>query len=87
MQRRLDLSDEQAEQVERIIRLRQVEIRKIRAEFQPKFEEQLDRISDEVAGVLTSGQATEWRQLLAEKRRLWLPPLPASASAPSPADP
>jgi hypothetical protein len=78
----LDLSAEQTSRVEGIVRVRQEQIQQIRLRFQPEFEAQLDGIEKDIAGVLTARQAAQWHDWVAEKRRLWLPPLPKT-TAPS----
>ena len=82
LQRFLDLNDEQARQVEQIFGRHQEEIQDIRREYQPRLERQVDDIRSEVSAVLTPQQAGKWEFWLDQKRRLWLPPVPASTPGP-----
>jgi len=74
--RRLDLDDSQRAKVETIVAARQGEIAAIRRQFQPEIVEQLDRLQDEVAGVLEDAQRTRWTVLFEQFRTRWLPPAP-----------
>ncbi|MGD8238703.1 MAG: hypothetical protein PVH68_09140, partial [Armatimonadota bacterium] len=69
MQRELDLSPEQAKQVQDIVSLRMGEVRKIMEERRPLIDEQFDLMKDEVAEVLDERQAQEWRERLQRVRR------------------
>ncbi|MBN1347243.1 MAG: hypothetical protein JXQ73_31420 [Phycisphaerae bacterium] len=73
---RFDLTDQQAQSVETVLRKRRQEILKIRRGFQPRLEGQIDLIGEEVGALLNPDQAKEWQAWLAEKRESWLPPLP-----------
>lgn len=81
LQRTLELSDEQSQQVEQILREQQKDILAIRRECQPRFEREVDEIREEISGVLTPAQDRKWRAWLADRRRTWLPALPATAPA------
>ncbi len=82
LQRFLDLSDDQARQVESILSEHQKQIQSIRRECQPRFERQIDEIRTEISAVLKPEQARKWESWLDDKRRTWLPPVPQSAPGP-----
>ncbi|MHB8900235.1 MAG: hypothetical protein ACYC6Y_15910 [Thermoguttaceae bacterium] len=72
----LSLSDPQRRQVESILRERQRAIQEIRVEFQPRVEEELDRLEADVSAVLDPVQREKWQRRIDYLRRTWLPPLP-----------
>lgn len=78
----LDLSSDQASQVEAILQRHQRELQVIRREVQPRIESHVDQIRDEISAVLTPEQARKWRRWLNDKRATWLPPPPASTPEP-----
>ncbi len=82
---KLDLSDQQAEQVLEILTARQANIQALRREVQPNVEAELDAVRDEVSAVLNAEQAATWQHWLDDKRAFWLPPLQhPPATSPSP---
>jgi len=76
IQWKFDLSDEQTKQVEAILADRQQAIQKIRREFQPQLERQLDQLEEQVADVLDDTQSTTWQEWFQEMRAIWLPAAP-----------
>ena len=60
IERVLDLSPEQAEQVQGIVKERMGAVREIVEERRPLIDEQLKLMKDEVAGVLNEEQAEKW---------------------------
>jgi hypothetical protein len=76
LRRILDLSNEQAAQVEDILRTRQVAIQRVRREVQPQLMTEIELIHTQVAHVLTPKQAERWNTWFADKKAKWLPPLP-----------
>ena len=74
LRNRLDLSDGQAETVRNIIEDRQLQLQAIRKEAQPRVEEQLDLVHDEIAEVLDDSQKREWHDLYKSIRERWTPP-------------
>jgi hypothetical protein len=79
LRRSLDLTDQQAQAVEGILRQRQAALQEIRRDVQPLVEAQLDELQKEVAAVLNKEQARKWNRLFDEKRRTWMPPLPPAS--------
>lgn len=80
LRRKLDLTDEQAEQVRAILERRYAELARIRRFAQPRVEAQLEWVRKEVADVLTPDQAARWRERFDRFRRVWIPPLPPRPS-------
>lgn len=76
LQRKLDLSDEQTEQVLTVLTERQQAILEIRREFQPKLETELDQLEKQVADLLDDSQRTTWQQKFQAMRAEWLPAVP-----------
>jgi Spy/CpxP family protein refolding chaperone len=77
IQRRLDLNDQQRDEVEKIVAKHQLEIAAIRRQFQPEIVNQLDSVRDEIAAVLKEPQRERWTQLFEQFKERWLPPPPA----------
>ena len=73
---RLNLNDEQAGQVEQIVKRHQAAIVDIRREVQPQVLRQLDEFEREVGDVLTPDQQKKWHGLLGGLRTRWVPPMP-----------
>jgi Spy/CpxP family protein refolding chaperone len=78
--RRLDLTNEQRDEIEKIMTRRQTEIAAIRRRFQPQIVEQLESVRTDVAAVLDDSQRTEWTQLFERFKQRWLPVLPGEAA-------
>jgi hypothetical protein len=76
MKKRLDLTDEQALQVRRIILERTKAFQSLRKEVQPKLEAEIENTRREVAAVLTPEQARKWEKSFRRFSRFWLPSLP-----------
>ncbi len=83
LRRLLGLSDEQTQRVETLLQARRAEIYKIRREFQPRLENQIDQAQREVAAVLTPPQAELWGKWVEDKRKAWLPPIPSTFEVPT----
>ncbi len=72
----LHLSDEQVQQVEKILGRRQLAIQSIRRKFQPPIEDELDCVEREISEVLDDQQRTHWREHFEQLRGEWIPSLP-----------
>ena len=72
----LDLTDEQAAEVEKILRQRQAAFQAIRAEVQPRVMAELALVEEQVADVLDDSQQAKWHKRFAELRETWVPPDP-----------
>jgi len=72
LQKRLDLTDEQALAVEAILRRRQGTLMEARAELMQRTGPQLDAMEDEIAAVMQPGQALRFREQFRRLRGLWL---------------
>ena len=79
MKRRLDLSDDQVQQVRRIILEQQMAFQSLRKEFRPRLEDLIEKTRQELAAVLTPEQARNWEKRFAHIQRFWLPPLPGDS--------
>jgi hypothetical protein len=73
MKKRLDLTDEQAVQVRRIILERTKAFQSLRKEVQPKLDAEIENTRREVAAVLTAEQARKWEKSFRRFSRFWLP--------------
>lgn len=82
VQSKFDLSDEQAEKIEQILRTRQKVIQAIRREFQPKIMAELEVARDEVAAVMPPEKAREWQTYYDTMREAWVPPPPGASPEP-----
>ncbi len=76
IQRKLSLSGEQTLQVEAIMVERQQAIQKIRREFQPQIETELEQLEKQVAGLLDDSQRIKWQAWFQEIRAKWIPAAP-----------
>jgi hypothetical protein len=79
MKRRLDLNDDQTQQVRRIILEQQMAFQSLRKEFRPRLDDQIEKTRRELAAVLTPEQARKWEKRFAHIQRFWLPPLPGDS--------
>lgn len=70
---KLDLSEEQTQQVETLLTTRQKSIRKIRREYQPQLEAELEQLAAQISEVLTDEQRTKWQTWFQAVRTEWLP--------------
>jgi hypothetical protein len=78
----LDLSDQQAGQVEDILRTRMTALQEIHRRNRPYVRAELDGLENDVAAVLDVKQAEHWRDWFKEKRHNWLPAVEPAASQP-----
>ncbi len=76
MQRKLDLSNEQTEQVQAILTERQQAIQQIRREFQPQLEAELNQMQEQVAHLLDDSQRMAWQAWFQDLRATWIPSAP-----------
>ena len=76
IQRKLDLGDEQTEQVQAFITERQQAIQKIRREFQPRLETELNQMQTQIADLLDDSQRVAWEAWFQEVRATWIPQAP-----------
>lgn len=86
IQKHLELTGEQAGEVEEIIRHAQTVLQQVQREFQPRIAAEFDRVQQEVAAVLDEEQARKWNDWYMKTRETWTPRLPAGEEAsPDPA--
>lgn len=76
LRRPLSLSDEQAAQVESIIRQRQERLQDIRRRFQPEVEAELELVYQEIREILNDQQRQRWDRMYENLKQTWIPPLP-----------
>jgi hypothetical protein len=72
----LNLSDQQAGEIESIIRQRQSHLQEIRRRFQPEVEAELEQVYEEIGKILDDAQRERWEQIYTHLRETWNPPLP-----------
>ena len=65
----VDLTDEQAEQVGRIVEQRVAAFWKIREEFRPRFKVEFDLMCEEVGAVLDQDQLPAWNAYCDQRRQ------------------
>ena len=86
LRRPLQLSEDQVQRIEQIVRDRQQSLEQIRIRVQPEVEAELDVIDREIAQVLNETQRVKWQKLFDQLRRTWLPqPRESDTSGPPPA--
>jgi hypothetical protein len=73
MQRLLELSNEQREQLEHIFEAKRPEIDAVRARIRPEMDKLFDELKHEVAAILTPDQAAQWNTKFDEIREKWRP--------------
>ena len=73
MAEKLDLTDEQAEQVREILERRQQDLMVIHHEIRPRVEEVLNASRAEIAAVLNDQQQAEWEEMYQRFDRRWMP--------------
>jgi len=83
LKRRLDLSDDQTQQVEQIIREHQKNLQEIRRGVQPRVEAELELLRQDISQVLTPEQRDKWDDIFDDAVDRWMPPPPPPASPPS----
>jgi len=76
MKKRLNLTDEQAVRVRRIILEQQKAFQSLRKQVRPQLEAQIEKSRQELAAVLTPEQARKWEKLFRHFLKFWLPPQP-----------
>jgi hypothetical protein len=76
LKRRLDLNEEQQTNIEDILRERQKSLMTIRAEIQPRIEEQLDLAQASIAAVLEDSKRETFLKRMKHLRETWTPPMP-----------
>jgi Spy/CpxP family protein refolding chaperone len=69
---RLDLTDEQVEQIEQIVAERREALLDIRRETQPRVGAEIEGMRLEVAAVLTPEQATRWNERMESLKERWM---------------
>jgi hypothetical protein len=74
MKKQLDLTDEQAVQVHRIIFEQQKAFQSLRKQVRPQLEAQIEKTRQELAAVLTPEQARKWGKQFRRFMKFWLPP-------------
>jgi len=74
MKKRLDLTDEQAVRVRRIILEQQKAFQSMRKQVRPQLEAQIEKTRRELAAVLTPDQARKWETSFRHFWKFWLPP-------------
>jgi len=70
---KLELTDDQARQVEEIVRERQAAMQAIRREVMPRFEAELDQARENIEEILTPEQGEKWEEVYGNMRRRWMP--------------
>lgn len=80
LQRRLKLTDEQAEKVLAVVTRRQQALLAIRREVQPRVLTEIEGAYADVADLLDDAQRDRWRRIYDSLRSQWLPPLPPPAA-------
>ncbi len=76
LRRRLDLTPDQADQVEAIIAVRQRHLQEIRRENQPRVDAELEGLRHDIDGVLDPEQRDKWDTMFDDAITRWLPPPP-----------
>jgi len=74
MKRQLDLTEEQAVQVRRIIFEQQKAFQSLRKQVRPQLDAQIEKTRRELAAVLTPEQARKWEKRFDRFMKFWLPP-------------
>jgi hypothetical protein len=85
--RRLDLTDDQASQVEALIAQRQANLQAIRRETQPRVAAELTALRAEIGQVLTPDQRDKWDEIFDEAIDRWMPPPPPAPPSASTTQP
>ncbi len=82
LQRQLQLSPEQVEQVESILQKYMQKLHEIRMNARPQMAEQLRLMNEEISAVLTEQQRRIWQERLLPLQRQLRPPGPRRGSGP-----
>lgn len=72
LQRKLGLTDQQAQQVQDILTKRQASLMAIRREIQPQVDAEMDLAQSEIEAVLSEEQAKRCRSIFHKMRRRWM---------------
>jgi hypothetical protein len=72
--RRLDLTEEQVEQIKVILQNHKKRFRVIREEFEIKLVTELQTVHDDIDEILTPEQSEKWNQWITNFHRNWLKP-------------
>ncbi len=76
LKRRLDLDEDQRAKIETILRERQQSLMAIRADSQPRVEEQLDLVQAQIAELLDEPRRIKFLKRMKHFRESWTPRLP-----------
>lgn len=71
MRQGLQLSDDQAGQIQVIMERHKDEFEAIRIEMEPRIQAHMDQVNAEIQQVLTPEQRREWERRFARERRRW----------------
>jgi hypothetical protein len=71
---RLNLTPDQVHRVEQILLAREKNIDEIRRGVRPRIVAEVDKLEQEVGGLLDPAQRQKWHDLCAHLRRTWSPP-------------
>jgi hypothetical protein len=82
MHRDLGLSEEQRRQIQDIIHQHRENLQELHLEVQPRLEEELEQMRQEVENVLTPEQARRWNKRYQRLHKNWLPHLEPPAGRP-----
>lgn len=80
LRRRLDLSPDQTQKVEEILRARQKSLQGIRREVEPKVSAELQQAKKEISEVLNDAQRTQWEKSFDDMMNRWWVPAPSSTT-------
>lgn len=86
LERKLDLTDAQADKVLAILTERQKVLLAIRREVQPRVLAEIDLADQEITAVLDDSQKSKWRRLFTRLQRDWQPALPPATADGQPSD-
>lgn len=82
LDRRLDLTDAQRAEIERILRQRMRRLAALRERLRPHVDRELDALDEEISDVLTPQQRERWQRDYRRLRRYIQPPMPDTDRAP-----
>jgi len=74
--RKLDLSSQQADEIEPMIAETQKHLQEIRRENQPRVQRELATLHDQISQVLNDEQREKWDQVYDDALDRWMPPPP-----------
>jgi len=84
MQDKLDLTDEQTEQILGILSHRQKRLQQLQRQVQPRFQAEFEAVQEEINEVLNPEQAKTYNAWFEKVKKAWTPPIPADAVSPAP---